>query len=139
MARDFKALVRINDWVLDQKRRSLGELVGQLDNLEGLLAALEAEIVREQAMASQSPIEAGLTYGNYAAEAVRRREALQRRIADKETEILDAREALREAFLEFKKYEIAEDRRQARVDAELLREERQELDEIGLMAHIRKD
>ncbi len=138
MARDFKALVRLNDLEVDQHRRVLGELLAQLDNLEGRLVALEAEIVAEQALAAQSPTEGGLTYGNYAAAAINRREDLKRRITEKEGEVAVARDNLREAYLELKKYEIAEEQRETKVAAELDKLERQELDEIGLTAHTRK-
>ena len=138
MARDFKTLVRINDWNVDEKRRFLGQQLQQLNNLIGRLNALEEEIVREQELAFSMPTEAGLTYGAYAQAALDRREALQKSIELQENAVEKARETLREAYLELKKYEIAEERRQAAVDAQLAKEEQTELDEIGIMAHVRK-
>lgn len=136
--RDFKALVRLNDWEVDQKRRELAEQLRQLDNLVGLLEALEQEIKTEQAQAANMPTEGGMLYGPYAEHAIRRREDYQSRIADQEREVEAAREELRLAFLEFKKYEISEDRRVARVESELARDEQLELDEVGITQFNRK-
>ncbi len=136
--KDFKALVRLNDWEVDQKRRELAEQLRQLDNLVGLLEALEQEIKTEQAQAANMPTEGGMLYGHYAEHAIRRREDYQSRIADQEREVEAAREELRLAFLEFKKYEISEDRRVARVESELARDEQLELDEVGITQFNRK-
>ena len=138
MARDFKTLVRINDWAVDQKRRALGEQLRQLENLQGLLQQLKDEIVNEQKLATDMPTEAGLTYGAYAIVAIERREDLVRRIDLQERAVAGAREDLRDAYLELKKYEIAEERRGAKVAADLAREEQAVLDEIGIVGHIRK-
>ncbi len=138
MARDFKALMRINDWEVDQKRRILATHMQQLENLIARLEALEEELIREQELAASSPTEAGLTFGAYATSAIERREALQERIAEQEEIVANAREAVRIAFLEYKKYEIAEERRVAEETAEQTRDEQAELNEIGILAHIRK-
>jgi len=138
MARDFKTLVRLNDWEVDQKRRSLAEQLRQLENLMGLLHKLEEEVAREQAHAATAPTEGGMFYGAYAEQAIVRREDYQRRIAEQEREVATAREELRLAFLEFKKFEISEERRVARAEAELKREEQHELDEIGITGFNRK-
>ena len=138
MARDFKTLIRINDWEVDQKRRALAAQMQQLENLIGRLEALEEELLREQALAQEQPTEAGLTYGAYATAAIERREILQARIVEQEEVVANAREEVRLAFLEFKKFEIAEDRRVEKLAAEEAREEQATLDEIGITAHIRK-
>lgn len=139
MARDFKTLVRINDWAVDQKRRALGEQLRQLENLEGLLEQLRAEIINEQKLATEMPTEAGLTYGAYAVVAIDRRNDLERRIELQERAVAGARDDLREAYLELKKYEIAEERRGDKVAADLAREEQAVLDEIGIVGHVRKN
>jgi len=138
MARDFKTLVRLNDWEVDQKRRLLAEQLRQLENLKGLLQNLEEEVAREQAHAASMPTEGGLLYGAYAEQAIIRREDYQRRIDAQEHDVAAAREELRLAFLEFKKFEISEDRRVARAEAELAREEQLDLDEIGITGFNRK-
>ncbi len=138
MAKDFKALVRLNDWEVDQKRRVLAEQLRQLENLIGLLEALEEEIRHEQAQAANMPTEGGMLYGSYAEHAIRRREDYQSRIAQQEHAVEDAREELRVAFLEFKKYEISEDRRVARIEAEINKAEQLDLDEVGVTQYNRR-
>lgn len=138
MAKDFKSLVRLNDWEVDQKRRILAEQLRQLENLIGLLEALEEEIKQEQAHAASMPTEGGILYGPYAEQAIRRREDYQNRIVQQERAVEDAREELRVAFLEFKKYEISEDRRVARIEAEIERDEQLELDQIGITQYNRR-
>ena len=109
-----------------------------MENLQSLLQQLEEEIVREQEFAKTMPTEAGLTYAAYASVAIDRREDLHRRIKEQEGHVAQARELLRAAYLELKKYEIAEERREAKITAEEAKAEQQALDEIGLTAHIRK-
>ncbi len=138
MARDFKALVRLNDWEVDQKRRALGEELRQLDNLESNLSALEAEVVREKALAAEMPTEGGILFGAYAQVARQRREDLERRIVEQLASVEHARDQLSAAYLELKKYEIAEETRVNRIDAEAARAEQADLDEIGITAHNRK-
>lgn len=138
MAKDFKTLVRINDWEVDQKRRSLAEQLRILENLNLMLKNLEDEVAREQAFAATSPTEGGITYGAYAEQAIKRRENFIHRIADQEREVANAREQLRLAFLEFKKFEISEERRATRIEDEQNRTEQLDLDEIGIMAFNRK-
>tara|TARA_R110000787_G_scaffold63679_3_gene143386 strand:- start:127170 stop:127589 length:420 start_codon:yes stop_codon:yes gene_type:complete len=138
MARDFKALVRLNDWEVDQKRRALGEELRQLDNLEGNLSALDSEVVREKAAAEAMPTEGGIMFGAYAEVARARREDLERRIVEQQASVEHARDHLSAAYLELKKYEIAEETRVNRIDAEEARAEQADLDEIGITAHIRK-
>ena len=121
-----------------QKRRMLAEQLRQLENLLGQLQALEQELQTEQELAQAMPTEAGLLYGAYAAHAIERRENILRRIMEQQKAVEEAREDLRDAFLEFKKYEIAEEQRAIKIEAELAREEQAILDEIGLVTYIRK-
>lgn len=138
MARDFKTLVRLNDWEVDQKRRMLAEELRQLENLYSLLQNLEDELKREQAHAASAPIEGGIYYGAYAEQTILRREDYQRRIAQHEQQVAAAREELRLAFLEYKKFEITEERRVARIEAEESRVEQLDLDEIGITGFNKK-
>lgn len=84
MVRDFKALVRLNDWEVDQKRRALAVELQKLETLFDLLQRLEDELAYEQEQASTMPTEGGITYGAYAANAIARREDYQARIQEQE-------------------------------------------------------
>ena len=139
MARDFKTLVKINDWQVDEKRRMLADQLRQQALLQDRLVALEQEIIQEQEFAQAMPTEAGLTYAAYAEVAIDRRENLKKAIILQAQGVEAARERLREAFLELKKYEIAEEHREAKVEAELAKQEQAELDEMGIVNHLRKD
>ena len=111
----------------------------KLETLIDLLQKLEDEITKEQQHAASSPTEGGITYGAYAEHAIIRRENYQSRISEQEAVVANAREDLRLAFLEFKKFEISEERRVAKVDAEMARAEQADLDEIGVTGHNRKN
>lgn len=139
MAKDLSALVRLNDWEVDQKRRALADELTKLDALQQRRTALIEEMAREQAAATATPTEGGLTYAAYATHAMHRREALNQAIAEQEGAVAKAREALREAFLEFKKFEITEDRRVMKEEQERAKADQAFLDEVALGIHIRKD
>lgn len=139
MVRDFKALVRLNEWEVDQKRRALAVELQKLETLFDLLQRLEDELVYEQEQASLMPTEGGITYGAYATNAIARREDYQARIQEQEQIVAASREQLRLAFLEFKKFEISEERRVDKVEADIARAEQADLDEIGVTGHNRKN
>lgn len=139
MARDFKTLIKINDWKVDEKRRMLADQLRQQALLQERLSALVQEIAQEQEYAQASPTEAGLTYAAYAEVAIDRRENLKKAIILQTQGVEAARERLREAYLELKKYEIAEERREAEVAVEYAKQEQAELDEMGIVNHLRKD
>ncbi len=138
MARELKSLIRLHKWDVDEKRRKLGELLQLLDNLVDEAHKLENEVKNEQAIASASPEEVGFAYGNYAEEAIRRRDRIVASIAKADTEIEVARGELSEAYLVLKKYEIAQDMRLKKEALERSRREQIVLDEIGLQGHRRK-
>lgn len=139
MARDFKTLIKINDWKVDEKRRMLADQLRQQALLQERLTALEQEITQEQEYAQAMPTEAGLTYAAYAEVAIDRRENLKKAIILQSQGVEAARERLREAYLELKKYEIAEEHREAEVATELTKQDQAELDEMGIVNYLRKD
>jgi flagellar export protein FliJ len=136
MARgDLHNLIRLHEWQVDEKRRRLGELLRVLDDLENRLKRLEEEVVREQHVAAQDPSGAGFLYGNYAEAVIERREKLKESIARAEAEIARARDDLREAYRDLKKYEIAQRNRDQRAAAEAARKEQVVLDELGIQGY----
>ena len=139
MAKGLHNLIRLGEWQVDEKRRALGTLLTTVANMEGLLASLEAEIISEQAAATATPVEGGLIYGSYASAAIERRNNFHARIALVEEEITEAREELRLAYLDLKKYEIVQRQREEREAIERDREEQAYLDELGMQGHLRKD
>ena len=138
MADKLKTLVRLHEWAVDEKRRNLAELVRLLNELERQANDLEAELKREQAIAAGSPEEAAHYYGSYAQTVIDRRERIQTSIAEVDDHIAKARDELKEAHQELRKYEITLENREKRRERERERLEQLEMDEIAIQAHRRK-
>lgn len=139
MAKGLATLVRVNEWTVDEKRRALGALLRQLDELEASRRRIDEEVVSEQRAAAESPDEAGFLYGVYAEGVIHRREQFDAAIRDKEQEVGVAREALNEAYRELKKYEVIHKNRKQRDQDELDRKDQLMLDELGLETYRRKE
>ncbi|MCH7936890.1 MAG: flagellar FliJ family protein [Proteobacteria bacterium] len=135
MANDLHTLIRLNEWTVDQRRRELGEVLASLASLEAGLKRLREELIKEQSVVRSSPEEAGFFYGNYAAAVIIRREDLNQGILRMEEQVAEAREKLNEAYRDLKKYEIAQESRDAREARELARREQEILNELGLQAY----
>lgn len=139
MAKDLKAIIRLHKYIVDEKRRDLGALLGEVRALENRAEKLEVEIVSEQNAAQQSPEEAGFLYGPYAAAAIARRQQIKDTTAEFEEKIAVAQEEMREEFKELKVFEIAKEARDEVEDAERAREEQLALDELGQERHRRQN
>ena len=138
MAKNLKGLIRLHQWVVDEKRRKLGELLKMLVELEEQARRLEAEVVEEQKAAAKAPETAGFLYGNYARHVIERRERLAKSIASMEQQTAAAREELNEAYREIKKFQVAQEVRDRRAALEAARREQIVLDEVGLIMHRRR-
>jgi len=138
MAEDLKNLIRIQEFGVDEKRRNLGELLKLMGDLEQRQRDLEIEVVGEQRIAASSPGEADICYGIYAQNVIVRRECMAESIVQMEVKVGEARDAISEAYLDLKKYEIAQENRDKREALEESRREQSILDEIGMNAHRRK-
>jgi len=138
VAKHLKNLIRLNDWQVEEKQRALGDLLNAVAALEAKRRQLEEELVRERKAAAEAPSEIGIYYGNFAKAALVRRRALEQAIAEGEAEVAAARDRLREAYRELKKYEVAQAQRDAREAAERDHREQLFLDEIGIQAFVRK-
>ena len=139
MAKDFKTLVRMRKWALDEKQRQLGEMLGVLGNLEAEKEALEQAVIAEQKVAAENPELAGFAYGGFANAVIAEREALTKMIAEQEEKIDAFRDEVADAFKELKTVEIAERNRVAAERAEEDKKEQDELDEIGTRSATRDD
>lgn len=139
MAKDFKTLIRMRKWALDDKRRELGEMQGVLSNLLAEKDALEKAIITEQKVAAENPELAGFAYGRFASAVIVEREALVKRISDQEAKIDVFRDEVADAFKALKTAEIAERNRAEAERAEEERKEQAELDEIGARSATRDE
>lgn len=132
MAKNLNSLIRLHQWIVDEKRRKLGDLLKMVQDLEARAKRLEEELIEEQKIARNAPEQAGLTYGGYAKVVIDRRERLALSIAGVEKQIAVAREELNEAYRDLKKYEVAQDIRDRREAEEAARKDQIILDDIGL-------
>ncbi len=134
----FESQIRLHKFHVDEAQRRLAELTRLEDRLRQDLARLEAELVAEQQAASAS-LEANMTYAAYAEQVVARRDRLNRSIAEVTTEIAQAREALRDAFAELKKFELAAEAAEERTKKRREQREQAQQDEVALGIFRRKE
>jgi flagellar export protein FliJ len=133
----YEALVRLHRWKVDEKSRVLAALLEESQALADKAAALLAEVEQERRIASES-IEAGRLFGAYASQAHERKRRLQQQRSRMEFSINQAREALREAMGEAKKFEIAHEAELKRARAKSKAKEDQALDEAALNGYLRR-
>lgn len=136
--KSFFSLIRLHKWRVDEKRRALGALLGDVHSLEQQAAMLEEQIRLEQKAAATAPAEAGMYYGNFARAAISQRDDLSYKINELEKQITVAQAEMREEYRDFKSFELAQEIRDEREAAERSREDQLTLDEIAQEAHRRK-
>ncbi len=130
-------LIRLHDWRVNEKQRALAALLGEIARMEDRIRQLEAELAHEQQVARDLPAEASLFFGTFAQGITDRRHEIERAIAEVEKKVAKARDLLREAYRDLKKYELAQEARDARETAERGRRDQIQLDEIGLQTFLR--
>ncbi|MEQ9333300.1 flagellar FliJ family protein [Thalassobaculum sp.] len=136
--RPFDTLIRLSEQQLDEKRKALSQLESGLEVARAGRAALDVELAKEQQAAGQS-IDGARTYGAYAMAMIARRKAADQLIRDTETAVEAAREEVRTAFAELKRYQITHDARLAKLAAEQARKDQAVADETAQQLHRRKD
>jgi flagellar export protein FliJ len=128
--RPFDTLIRLSEQRLDEKRKALSRLESGLEVARAGRAALDAELAAEQAAAAQS-VEGARTYGSYARHMIARRQAADQLVADAEAAVEAAREEVRTAFAELKRYQITHDARLAKIAEEQARKDQAVADETA--------
>ena len=134
----LKNLIRLHEWTVDERRRELGMFLRRREELDRRLEDLEAELKREQALAGSNPGGVGVTFGAYYNMVRIRRHRLEQQIRAAEADILEARDILSRAYMELKKYQVAQDVRTKKEELEAAREEQRGLDELALQLYRRK-
>lgn len=136
MKTPYDAITRWRKLAVDDLRRDMAALELERDRLLAQLAMLDARQVREFDIASQMPFADFVSYDV-------RAKLERRRVSDAlnglEDDLLALQEALREAFGEYKAYDLAAERFRdaARLDA--ARREQQAFDEIAAQRFQRQD
>ncbi len=138
MADKLKNMIRMNEFTVDEKRRNLSDLLNLMGDLEHRQRDLEVEVLNEQRIAALLPGEADLYYGVYAGTVIDRRKRIKESITQMEVKVATARDEMSEAYVELKKYEIAQKNREKKEALEESRREQSILDEVGLNAYRRK-
>jgi flagellar protein FliJ len=133
----LKTLIRLQDWKVDETRRSLGRLESERAGYISQGKELEREVIREQRLA----IENNMTeqYGPYAEGVNVKRGELTEAVIEIDGKIEIIHDELAELFQESKRLEIALQRREDEAAAEILKLEQLELDETGMKMHRRKN
>jgi flagellar protein FliJ len=125
-----ETLIRLKRFQVDEKRRRVAQIEGMIAEFERMSGDLEREIKTEQDRAGiHDP--AHFAYPTYAKAAITRRENLNRSADELRGQLLDARDALADAFDELKKVELLDERDQLRERAVENAREQAELDHIG--------
>lgn len=136
---DLNPLIRVRKHTVEQKQKFLAELYRQADELQNHKAALQRQMKEERdALEKMNSVDMITAFSAYV-------EAVKERISDideamkkLETRIEIAREDMREAFAEFKKIEITQERREAEEFRLLEKRQSELLDEVALEGFRRK-
>ena len=113
-------------------------MISVVTDLERQATNLEAEIETEKKVAQQSPEEAGIIYGPYAAHSILRRQQFAAAIAEMEEKLEVAQDEMREEYRDLKGFEISQENRDKQEALENSRAEQNVLDEIGMETYRRK-
>jgi flagellar export protein FliJ len=134
---DFRSLIRLHRWQLDEKRRQHGELLKFQDGLLDRVGQLNAQIAAEGRLvgAAAEPVPG---YGAYIGHSIAQRETIERSIAEVAAEIAASREAVADAYRELKKFELAEQNAAERQRLGESRRRQIALDELSIEMHRRR-
>jgi flagellar protein FliJ len=124
-------LVRVHQWILDEKRQRLAGLQQLLERMEGDLEILEENLAAEREAASRT-LDGALAYQTIIPAALDRREKLRHSIANLQQEIETARDDVGDAFQELKKYQSAQGIHQRQEGELRRRRDNLTLDEMGI-------
>lgn len=136
--RPFDTLIRLSEQTLDEKRKLLSRLESGLQRARAGRAALDVELAAEQKAAAGS-VEGGRTYGAYAQAMLGRRRQADALIAQAEAAVEAAREEVRTAFAELKRYQIALDAKLVNLATEQARKDQAVMDETAQNLDRRKN
>ena len=126
-----ETVMRLKRFQVDEKRRRVAQIEMMIADFERMATDLDREVASEEQRAGISD-KAHFAYPTYARAAMQRKENLVRSADELKGQLLEARLELEEAFEDLKKFEILEDREQARERAAEGVREQVELDRIGI-------
>lgn len=133
MKTPYDAGLRLRKNELDELRRELGALYARQDALEEKLKAIEAEVDAEASLGAPEVLVGLADFGAYLGRQRQARQGIQQEIDKLGVEVERVRDALAEAFADFKTLDIASTRYIENVKKEAARLEQLEADEAALM------
>ena len=136
--KSLDTLIRLRKLALDESRRELTELEQMQNQIEHARQNLEHEFASESATA-RNDVGASYAFGEYLATVRERRAEFDRQSAEVSQRRVLAEAAVREAFREVKRFEIAENNRLGRERSEFARRDQADLDEVALSSFRRQE
>lgn len=131
------SLIRYSRHTLDEKRRVLAELTEQLEQLKAHRQKMLDELEHEKNLAAVD-IECARNFPQYLKKVMSMVADFDNWIAEKAREVQAATHVVQEAYLEVKKLEITQERRDQQEADRIKKIEGDTLDEIGLQSFRRK-
>jgi flagellar protein FliJ len=136
---DLNPLIRVRKHAVEQKQKFLAELYRQAEQLADQKQTMLDQLAAEREKLKDNNSVDMIKYFGVYAEAVKTRvKDIDESIEKLNTRIDIAREDMREAFAEFKKIEITQERREAEEIAELEKRQAQLLDEMAIEGFRRR-
>ena len=123
-------LLRLKRFQVDERRRRVAQIETMIAEFERMVTDLEREVAQEEHKAGIAD-KAHFAYPTYARAALQRRDNLQRSADELRAKLVDARDELHEAVEDLKKFEIIDDREQARERAIESAREQAEFDRMA--------
>ncbi|MEB3702276.1 Flagellar FliJ family protein [Candidatus Bealeia paramacronuclearis] len=127
----LKSLIRLHQHNLDAIRRRLAEEEEDLRQTLSLIEGIDQEILYEKSFAHLSP-DFMQAFTRFLQGAKYRRALQDYKRKEIEAQIEITRGLLREALAELKRYELARDKLLKIIEAEELKREQKEMDDVGL-------
>ena len=132
----LETLIRLHRWQLDERRRYLA-------GLDALAARLRADAQRlrdeadEEARAAGLSLDAASAYPGFIRSLIERRREIERSIAEVDTQVVEASDAVAVAFQEVNRYELAAAHREREARRRVARREQRDEDALALQVHRR--
>ena len=134
---DLSVLIRLHKHELDEKRRDLAALYGEMSLLERARRALEEEYAREKKAVEETG-DIHFTFAKYVQTVQEKNEAFDKAEDVLEDKIESAKNSMMETFSELKKYEMTQQERDRLEEEERQIRESKIMDEIGLEGFRRR-
>ncbi|WP_116654775.1 flagellar export protein FliJ [Pelagibacterium sediminicola] len=130
------SLIRLKKFQVDEKRRQVLQIETMVADFERMAAELDQQIEIEHQKTGISDV-AHFAYSTFAKAAITRRDNLVNSANDMRGKLEAAQDELAEAIEDLKKVELLDARETAREEAEQLKREQAEYDEIGRLRYRR--